>query len=404
MIESILLAEDGCDRATAYHMSSKIIRHRDGVFVTWLDEKYRAVVAQVDLASGKVISATPLHQGNDNHCGAALAMDTAGVLHAVCGAHACGGFIHRHTATPGDVTSWSLPESVGRAATYPSVVATHDGGLMLAHRHTSHQGVWGVQMSRRPAGGSWSWPVPMVNAPASGYTFPTNNLFVDPKGVVHLVVEFYKTYPQNVHPPHSMALSHFYSEDHGATWLHDDGREIKQIPVGMEDSFFIAQQADGNLRPANQVMLADGRLVIGVANMPGGADVYVRQSAGCWEGVDLKAYMDANHAGLRVNSQLRLAVDQAGKLVIITTLAPGDEWAHKDNTIAVYWVDPASLKIERHDVVAKAREGESNWLASIEQGHAGPAKDKLILLFTDGNRGVGCENDAQCHVRMATLS
>jgi hypothetical protein len=55
-----LLADNGCDRATAYHMSNKVLRHRDGLFVTWLDERYRIILAQVEPGSGDVLTAFPL--------------------------------------------------------------------------------------------------------------------------------------------------------------------------------------------------------------------------------------------------------------------------------------------------------------------------------------------------------
>ena len=63
-----LLAADACDRATAYHMSNKVVRHPDGLFVTWLDQHYRAILAQLNPETGQVLMSFPLHQGCDNHC------------------------------------------------------------------------------------------------------------------------------------------------------------------------------------------------------------------------------------------------------------------------------------------------------------------------------------------------
>ncbi len=111
MNTSFVLADNGCDRATAYHMSNKIVRHSDGLFVTWLDENYRAVIAHVEPDTGDVLSATPLHQGSDNHCGGTLAVTPDNRLHIVAGSHHPP-FIYRHSATPADPHSWSLPEGV----------------------------------------------------------------------------------------------------------------------------------------------------------------------------------------------------------------------------------------------------------------------------------------------------
>ena len=151
-----LLADNGSDRATAYHMSNKVVRHRDGVFVTWLDDRYRIILARVDPGTGAVAAAFPLAQGIDNHCGAALALDADGALHVMAGAHATNGFIHRFSATPAEPASWSLPEAVGAASTYPSLVTARNGDLVLAYRHTSLQGPWSACLIRRPYGGAWA--------------------------------------------------------------------------------------------------------------------------------------------------------------------------------------------------------------------------------------------------------
>ena len=94
------LATNGCDRATGYHMSNKVIRRGDELFVTWLDSDYRSVVAAVDPDSGGVVSQAVVAQGFDNHCGAAMAMTPDGVVHVMNGSHHRG-FVYRFSADPG---------------------------------------------------------------------------------------------------------------------------------------------------------------------------------------------------------------------------------------------------------------------------------------------------------------
>jgi hypothetical protein len=403
MDPSFVLTDSGCDRATAYHMSNKVVRHRDGVFVTWLDENYRAIVANIDPDRGQVLAAFPLHQGYDNHCGAALAVTPDQRLHVVAGSHHSG-FIYRHSDTPADPGSWSLPESVGSASTYPSLVALADGGLVLAYRRSSVNGRWSAALQRRSPKGRWSGPTQVMIASAERYTYPTNSLVVDAQGILHLGLEFYKTYKSSEDAARSVAVTHAYSEDAGITWHHDDGRKVHTLPFGMEDSYLVDHDVTGNLRPGNLAVLPDGRVVMAVWNARlGTLTAHVRQNPGSWESLDLTAAATGDRDGWRVNSQGRVAVDQNGQLVIVTTTAPEMVWGHPRQHLQCLWVEPDSLTVTRSHLVPKEDPGRAAWLASVEHGHTGQAEHPLLVLYSDGNRGETCINDARCRVRMLQL-
>ena len=404
MDSSFVLADSGCDRATAYHMSNKIVRHRDGVFVTWLDDRYRAVVAHIDPERGQVLAAFPLHQGSDNHCGAALTVTPDHCLHMVAGSHHSG-FIYRYSDTPADPSGWSLPESVGSAATYPSLVALADGGLALAYRRSSSDGRWSTAIQRRSAKGRWSGPTRVMIAPAERYTYPTNSLVVDAQGILHLGLEFYKTYASSEDTARSVAVTHAYSEDAGVSWHHDDGRKIHTLPFGLEDAFLVDHDVTGNLRPGNLTVLTDGRVVMAVWNARlGTLTAHVRHEAGRWESVDLTAAATGNRDGWRVNSQGRVAVDQDGQLVVVTTTAPEIGWGHPHQHLQCIWVETGSLSVTRSHMVPKESPERAAWLASVEHGHPGQARHPLLVLYSDGNRGETCINDARCRVRMLQLT
>lgn len=397
-----LLAGDGCDRATAYHMSNKVVRHRDGVFVTWLDDHYRIILAQVDPGTGSVTNVFPLAQGIDNHCGAALTLGADGALHVMAGSHATNGFIHRFSATPSDPASWSLPEAVGASSTYPSLVTARNGSLVLAYRHTSLDGPWSTCVLTRPPGGAWSWNNPLVVAPAPGYMFPSNCLSVGPDGVLHLLVEFQKTFPKNLDRSRSMAVTHLQSVDNGVTWTHDDGRPIKSSPVGIEDCVLMDHAPAGSLRPANLVALADGRLWCGVMDQfPGTVWLLRRNAPGSWVRIHLADAMAvATAPGAVATSQPCLAIDRDGSLLVVFTVAPALNWAHPGNEILCLWLDSATGALRRHWRVPKADLTQSNWLPSIEMGDGTVPSHSPLILFTDGNRGQGLVNTATTRVRM----
>lgn len=400
-----LLADNGCDRATAYSMSNKVVRHRDGVFVTWLDDRYRVILAQVDSDTGIVAAAFPLAQGIDNHCGAALTLGADGVLHVMAGAHGTNGFIHRFSATPADPASWSLPEAVGASSTYPSLVTARNGDLVLAYRHTALQGPWSTCLIRRPPGCAWSWCNPLVTAPAPGYMYPNNCLSVAPDGTLHLLMEFRKTFPEGRDTMRSMAVTHLQSADNGETWVHDDGRPIHSSPVGIEDCALIDHDPAGSLRPANLLALPDGRLWCGIWNQrTGAAGLLRRDTTSGWTRVDLSAAIAAAAPEKVATSELRLTVDSDGSLLAVLTVAPTLDWAHSGNEILCLWLDPATGALHRNWRVPKADPAQSNWLPSVEMGDGTTPTHSPLILFTDGNRGEGLVNNATTRVRMIALS
>ena len=181
------LAADGCDRATAYHMSNKIIRRGDELLATWLDSRYRNVVASVDQASGEVVSRSLVSQGFDNHCGAAMTLTPDDVVHVMSGSHHRG-FVYRCSSNPADPSSWSLPEGVGCRATYPSLISDLDG---VADPTSELDAVKIVALPPDAAGaGPWPDGVERVALPGGGEVFAVagewNDTFmvVDPAGQV----------------------------------------------------------------------------------------------------------------------------------------------------------------------------------------------------------------------------
>lgn len=399
------LADNGSDRATAYHMSNKVLHHRDGTFVTWLDDQYRTMLAQVDPDTGTVRQAFPLAQGWDNHCGAALAQTPDGALHLMAGAHAAGAFIHRASRTPADPGSWSLPQAVGWAPTYPSLVALSDGALVLAHRHTPLEGHWHAQLTRRPPGQDWGWPLALTRAPAPLYTFTTNALTLGPDGVLHIVVEFFKTYPNNVDAARSPAVTHLYSPDGGVTWHHDDGRLVKKVPVCLEDTPLIAHDAAGSLRPGNLLALADGRLVCGIWNQfNADAFLMLRRAPGQWARLGLTEEIRRRVNPGIVTSQLQLGLDTDGSVLVVTTVAAEADWSAPTNQVLCLWFDPATERLTRHCLVPQLIPGQSNWLPSVERHGGGvPPSRSPLILFTDGNRGPGLADHTRCGVRLLRL-
>ena len=90
--------------------------------------------------------------------------------------------------------------------------------------------------------------------------------------------------------------------------------------------------------------------------------------------------------------------------MVATCTAPDTGWGHPGQHLQCMWVDPGSLAVTRSVLVPKEDPGRAAWLASIEHGHLGQASRPLLLLYSDGNRGETCVNDARCRVRLLQLT
>ncbi len=397
-----LLASDGCDRATAYHMSNKIVRMPDGICVTWLDRDYRNLVGRIN-SGGGLDFAHVLAQGTDNHCGAALAATSEGMLHMLAGSHHHG-FIHRFSPTPEKADSWSPPLSIGSGATYPSLVPLADGGLALAYRASGSK--WAVHFLRWSAKESrWSHPLRLVEMPAPGYSYTTNCLARGPGDSLHLLVEFYKTYPENRAPARSIAVSHYESPDGGVTWFHDDGRPFAQVPVCLEDSSPVIFRPKGNPRPGNLVILSDGRPAFGVWDSNDKtAEMFVRGEGGEWARTDLTKGVSALRPG-RIPSHIpSLAPRADGRIAAVFPVSSHGNFWDSDASLAFVNIDPASGRFSGSPAFSEDRPGEPSWLPSIEKGRVLAKGDDPYVLYTRGKTGADNTTSEPCDICLYAMA
>lgn len=387
MKNTITLSTEGCERATAYCMSNKIARRSDGLYVTWLDRAFRIMIARVDPVAGRADMPYALAQGYDNHCAAALVVAPDGRLHAVIGSH-CMGFIHRWSDEPADPRSWSLPIGIGMAATYPSLVCDGEGTLHLAYRYAPQNGRWGVQTMHCPRGGGWSWPLLLIQAPADHYIFPSNCLAMGADGVLHLAWNFYKTFPNELAPAHPMAVAHLESPTGWKTWYHTDGREVRCIPVGLEDVTPVKFKGGGDVLLGNIAILPNRQPALVLMDpAPGRIEIAIRGADRQWTFHDISGVLADLRPGWRLGGwdNAQLAVTRDGLLIAVIPFSPQAGAAlPREHDLVMAWMDPVTGKILRHAFVPKPASDEPDWLASIEKGAPANPADNPCVLFTGG--------------------
>lgn len=398
MKEIITLSNHGCDRATAYRMSNKILRRPDGLYATWIDAQFRNIITRVDPDTGEFEEIPPLVQGFDNHCGGALAETPDGNMHFMAGSHGQA-FIHRYSSSPLDEGSWSLPRAIGIGATYPSMVCDQDGALHLVHRTSQLQGPWYACIVKRPLGDDWTWPYVLVEMPAPKYSFPLNSLTIGPDGVLHLLIEFYKTYRDDLVRAHTAAITHLSSSDGAQTWSHDDGREVDIAPVTLEDSHPVKYKAGGDVRPGNIIIMPDNQPAFVIWDWHAGTiELARREGPGRWQLSDLTETIQSSHPQFFPSDAPQLAVDKDGALVAICTIAPECQWGHPEAQLMILWMDPKTGTVTKQADIPKLTQGEPDWMPSIEKGTVGVPSDDLFLMYQSGKR------QQICRVRLMQLT
>ena len=224
-----------------------------------------------------------------------------------------------------------------------------------------------------------------------------------PDGTLHLIIEWYKTYPDNAVPPHSMAISHYESAD-GARWSFSDGREVESMPVRIEDSDPIVFRGDANMRPGNLAVLPDGRPCFGIwERVHRELLLAVREPDRTWRVVDLAPALDARCPETYANGHPQVAATSAGELIMVLPRGETDEWAHPSSQLHVIRIQPNTAEVVSHEPIEKLDPEEPDWLPSIEKQMLGRYQDDPYVSYITGKRGTGCINEAECRVRMVQV-
>lgn len=406
-----LLSSAGSDRATGYDLSSKLIRRGDTLFVGWLDAPSakglpaRIMLGVCDGASGEPRQRFPLGEGSDNHCGPALALDGDGRLHVVTGAHA-GPFLYRWSDDPASETSWSEPEPLGPAHTYPSLVVDHEGTLHLAFRdHPGERRVLGYR--RKQPGRAWEETRPIAISPTPGYSHFQHSLAVGPQGTLHLTFQFYYAESGRAVDCRGRAAVHMQSDDGGATWSNN-GTRCASLPLTITTMDPIFHYPEGG---AHRQDLVIGKIVVDADNhpwfyaaLPGspGGVLWHRHATG-WEGIE----MAPRFPGLNMtrDKASSLSRDAEGHLHLVVATDPNGQ--------ATDWYDP------RHELfhLVLASDGSkialtpvtetdpraARWLPALEQWDwtrpAVSCAGGPWLMYTDGLNAGGLFGDNRNETR-----
>jgi hypothetical protein len=398
------LSKSGSDRATGYNMSSKIIRRDDTLFVTWLDappelgQPAAAMLGVCDLKSGELRKTIRLGEGIDNHCGAALALDGDGRLHAVIGAHG-GDFLYRWSDAPESETAWSPPEPLGPQDTYPSLVVDAKGTLHLAHREGGER--WQLWYRRKHPGGAWEPPKSLAISPVPGYNHYMQSLTVGPTGSLHLIFQFHYADSGHASDCRGRAAVHLQSDDGGDTWFND-GQRCDTLPLTVETMNAICrhegQHEMWEVRVGNHVVDAENHPWF-FASIPGRrAGVVWHRTDDGWQDIDLGEKIPTlNMENGRATSISR---DADGYLHLIVATNPfGEKTPWFEPSLELFYLKfTADGSLIDSQQLTENDPAAANWLPSLEWWDwtrpAVSCADAPWFLYTCGLNagGIGGDN------------
>lgn len=370
----VLLSSRGSDRATAYNFSNKILRHEQGLLVSWLeapaahDGPTRIQLGVCDPDSGQLLKELTLGEGIDNHCGLSLLGAPDGRVHAFLGAHH-GGFLHRWSDDPADPAAWSAPATIGSRHSYPAVVLDRHGTFHLVYR-ASYRGegeTWQLEYIRKPADGQWSQATVLAKCPVPGYSHFMHSLSIGPSGNLHLTLQFHYASTGSAKQGKTKLAAYLCSRDGGDHWLNEG--ESCELPLTIDNAqpmvSYLAD-ADASIRIGTHVVDADDEPWVFCAMPEAPFGVMFHRTADGWQRISLDAACP--HLNFVEGRSTATSRDASGRIhLLISTAAEGagEGWYHPANELHHYVFNPKGTT-ERVEQLTADDPAKARWLPSIE--------------------------------------
>ncbi len=414
--ERAVLSEIGSGRATAYWEQNKIITIGDRTHVVWLDaslEGFRVRGRTLNRATGQWSPTVTIGEGQDNHGGPGLTVDSKGYLHILYYPHH-EQLRYRRSLRPNDISEWEAETKFGVGLSYPVVICGPDDTLVLTARRGYHDAerkpIASAKMEqelwKKTAGGEWQRQSTIIRARHAGYAqFAVALAWGRDRKTIHLNCRIVEGAPSLPKPINTVA--YMVSPDAGETWTRADGTPIT-LPATVDTIDVLAH--DGGLTGPR---LGSGPLgvdregvphLIYTANVEGSSRLYLATVAPGvgWTRRDLTPEVPEGVRGWQINLGMGggLSFSQSGRATIVAVVLnappeerqPLKEWGHRTTEILRLWSDD-DLRTFRSEILAPIDAKEAHWLPNIERatGHNQVPQDSGII-YTGGGPGPGLKD------------
>ncbi|MBC8235239.1 BNR-4 repeat-containing protein [bacterium] len=402
-----VLSTTGSTRGTAYTMSNKILTYEGKTHVVWLNQIHKTY-AQTYNHKGRRWSA-PVFVGNgdDNHAGAALAMDSQGYLHLVFGPHH-NPIQYAVSAKPNSTAKWRIQPSFGGiCATYPSMVCDKDDTLHVCYRGAfERERPWGLMYQHKTKGGEWTEPVKLVDPEGpEAYTQFENALHLASDGTLFLAYHLVCATESDHMHTRGMGFGVMCSKDGGNSWTaYSRGKEPLALPTNPSSPCVIEFDEQMDVRVGN-LICSDGNPFFTLNRREGKVHetFLYRWWNNQWDSISLLPEAEKLFGECTMSDCCSLSISDDGVLYIATTVCRrGGDWADSTNEIMLFTSRNlgetfSAYKISPQDPTT------SNWLPSLERTTGHNKIDVPYLLYTHGEKGEGCSPDLDTEIRFVSL-
>lgn len=400
-----VLSTTGSTRGTAYKMSNKIVSHEGKTHVVWLDQIRKTHAQTYDHKARRWSAPVFVGDGDDNHAGAALVLDSDRYLHLVFGPHH-NPMQHAVSAEPNSTAKWvPQPTIGGTCATYPSMVCDGDGTLHVCYRGAfERERPWGLMYQRKPKGGEWSKPVKLVDpeGPAA-YTHFTNALHLARDGKLFVAYHIVRATEDDHTQTRGRGFGVMWSSDGGGTWWCEQG-ELR-LPTTPRSSCVIEFDEGLDVRVGNLVCDASGMVFFTVNRREGQtqeASLY-RLRQGQWDAIPLLPEAEKLVGECMISDACALSMSQDNVLYVATTVCRRDgSWADPSNEIVLFTSRDLGESFSGYRI-SPEDPTTADWLPNLERGTGHNQVGIPHLIYTHGEKGEGCSPNIDTEIRFVSL-
>ncbi|MDP6041148.1 MAG: BNR-4 repeat-containing protein, partial [Candidatus Latescibacteria bacterium] len=338
-MDHTVLSTTGSTRGTAYGMSNKIVTHEGKTHVVWLDQIHKTYVATYDHEEKAWGDPVFVADGDDNHAGAAMTMDSKGYLYLAFGPHH-NPMQHAVSAKPNDTSEWTmLPPFGGVNATYPSLVCDSHDVLHACYRGAyERERPWGVFYQKRKVDGDWTEPVKLVDPQGpSAYVHVENCVHVA-GDMLYLSFHLVRSNEDNPGDTKGRGFGVMRSRDWGETWETISG-EALELPVTPESACVIEYDDGIDIRMGNVVSFSGNRPFFTLNRREGEVDetFLYRWQKGKWETTSFLPLAEKLFGKCTMSDRCVLSISNDGIMYAAGVVCKrGGNWADPTNAIVLF--------------------------------------------------------------------
>ncbi len=400
------LSTTGSTRGTAYTMSNKILTHEGKTHVVWLDQIHKTYACTHSHKNRRWSAPVFVGDGDDNHAGAALTMDSEGYLHLIFGPHH-NPIQHAVSAKPNSTAKWlQQPSFGGINATYPSMVCDKDDTLHVCYRGAfERERPRGLMYQRKPKDGEWTDPVKLVNPEGpQAYTQFENALYLSPDGNLFLSYHIVRATEPDHTQVRGMGFGVMCSKDGGHSWTSLSGEDVLTLPTTPASPCVIEFDENIDVRMGNVIYHA-GTPFFTLNRREGGAyETFVyRWWNKRWDVTSLLPEAEKLFGDCMMSDCCSLSISDDAVLYAATTVCQqGGGWADPTNEIVLFTSRNFGETFSAYKI-SPEDPNTSSWLPSLERATGHNKVSVPRLIYTHGEKGEGCSPDIDTEIRFVSL-